>query len=384
MASLFFKDYFFPSELYEKDSGSFTTPVQTLIDFAPHILQELPKKEKDQKPIKSSREDTWTKESVKARPKSYFRSLLTSDTSKTITEFVIRCGNEYLRQTSERNQDNKYRNRHKEKKRRSTFWRQDDTSSSSEEEEEEEEKNKAKSNKDKEDKKKDDQLVTQKDDKNNTLVKSVAAAGFLSFSLYSTYKASAAFSEISFHNQLEILLSQVQAILQSTDIWIREHEKLGDKVPNQVRSDVAYLKELVDFIERLDPRSHKKMETAGWGCGALGGLSALGGIVVGSTAIATGGAALAIGGAIVMISSKAQGSSKSTLGARLLLEGQVRDRVSILLKDKKERQRVIQHEFDKQSLKSEPKPIPIREEYIKEPKMDKQPPKKAKIPLSAQ
>ncbi|CEG72082.1 hypothetical protein RMATCC62417_07702 [Rhizopus microsporus] len=357
MASLFFKDYLFPSELYEKDSGSFTTPVQTLIDFAPHILQELPKKEKDQKPIKSSKEDAWTKESVKAHPKSYFRSLLTSDTSKTITEFVIRCGNEYLRQTSERDQDNKYRNRHKEKKRRSTFWRQDDTFSSSEEEEE---KSKAKSNKDKKDKKKDDQLVTQKDDKNNTLAKSVAAAGFLSLSLYSTYKASAAFSEISFHNQLEILLSQVQAILQSTDIWIREHENLGDKVPNQVRSDVAYLKELVDFIERLDSRSHKKMEAAGWGCGTLGGLSALGGIVVGSTAIATGGAALAIGGAVVMISSKAQASSKSTLGARLLLEGQVRDRVSILLKDKEERQRVIQHEFDKQSLKSEPKPIPIK------------------------
>lgn len=172
---------------------------------------------------------------------------MTSDTSKTITEFVIRCGNEYLRQTSERDQDNKYRNRHKEKKRRSTFWRQDDTFSSSEEEE----KSKAKSNKDKKDKKKDDQLVTQKDDKNNTLAKSVAAAGFLSLSLYSTYKASAAFSEISFHNQLEILLSQVQAILQSTDIWIREHENLGDKVPNQVRSDVAYLKELVDFIERF-------------------------------------------------------------------------------------------------------------------------------------
>ncbi|RCH85556.1 hypothetical protein CU097_001435 [Rhizopus azygosporus] len=382
MASLFFKDYLFPSELYEKDSGSFTTPVQTLIDFAPHILQELPKKEKDQKPIKSSKEDAWTKESVKAHSKSYFRSLLTSDTSKTITEFVIRCGNEYLRQTSERDQDNKYRNRHKEKKRRSTFWRQDDTSSSSEEEEE---KSKAKSNKDKKDKKKDDQLVTQKDDKNNTLAKSVAAAGFLSLSLYSTYKASAAFSEISFHNQLEILLSQVQAILQSTDIWIREHEKLGDKVPNQVRSDVAYLKELVDFIERLDSRSHKKMEAAGWGCGTLGGLSALGGIVVGSTAIATGGAALAIGGAVVMISSKAQASSKSTLGARLLLEGQVRDRVSILLKDKEERQRVIQHEFDKQSLKSEPKPIPIKKKYIKEePKMDKQPPKKAKIPLPAQ
>jgi hypothetical protein len=92
----------------------------------------------------------------------------------------------------------------------------------------------------------------------------------------------------------------------------------------------------------------------------LGGLSALGGIVVGSTAIATGGAALAIGGAVVMISSKAQASSKSTLGARLLLEGQVRDRVSLLLKDKEERQRVIQHEFDKQSLKSEPKPIPIK------------------------
>jgi hypothetical protein len=42
----FFEDYQFPTELYNRETGDFTTPIRTLLDFAPHILQELPKNEK--------------------------------------------------------------------------------------------------------------------------------------------------------------------------------------------------------------------------------------------------------------------------------------------------------------------------------------------------
>lgn len=83
------------------------------------------------------------------------------------------------------------------------------------------------------------------------------------------------------------------------------------------------------------------------GFGALGGLSTLGALAWGSATVATGGAALAVGGTIVWLSSKAQAAGKSNLGARLLLENQVRDRLSLLNKDKEKRQHVIQNDFNK-------------------------------------
>lgn len=60
------------------------------------------------------------------------------------------------------------------------------------------------------------------------------------------------------------------------------------------------------------------------GVGALGGLSTLGGLAVGSSTIVTGGAALALGGVLVTIATKARHSAKATQGARTFLEGEVR------------------------------------------------------------
>ncbi|KAF1802293.1 hypothetical protein V8B55DRAFT_1478759 [Mucor lusitanicus] len=364
MASFFFEDYQFPCELYNRETGDFTTPIRTLLDFAPHILQELPKSEKEQKPINSTAEDSWTKNFV---PTSYLGSLLTSERTRAITEFVIRCGTEYMQRTSEKKyEEEKFkefereykrerRRRRRENNRGWFFNRNQQESSSSESEDEEEmerERLKQKMKQEEKKKKKEQQKqAAKKDDSKEekqvlgpsvtaeTLAKSAAAASVLSLSLYSTYQASVKFSEVSFHNQLEMLMAQVQSILQSTEVWIEEHDKMQDKIPNRVRTDVIQLKQLLDLLVRLDPRSNKRLEATGWGVGAFGGLSALGGVALGSAAVATGGAALAIGGALVMISSKASG--KSHLGARLLLENQVRERVASCQNSNKEREEVI-------------------------------------------
>lgn len=383
----FFDDYHFPSELYNKETGDFTAPIRTLLDFAPHILQQLPKEEKvseylklhrktfikydivkiqDQKPIHSETQDSWTKSFLSNTTNSYFGSLLTSERTKAITEFVIRCGNEYLKSTSEKRrgeeefkrfkaEDRRRRRRENEKR---WFFEREQVSSSSEDEEEEirerankkfkkeaeDLKQKKKEKEDDSEKLKENQQLTSIAD-NSTLVKSAVAASVLSLSLYSTYQASVAFSDISFHNQLALLVTQVQSIIQSTEVWIEEHEKMDDKVPNRVRSDLTYIKQLIEDIVRLDPRANKKVEAAGWGCGAVGGLSALGGMALGSAAVATGGAALALGGVIVMISAKAQSAGKSNLGARILLENKVRENVRTCEQKSKERERIIAEAF---------------------------------------
>ncbi|KAI9470973.1 MAG: hypothetical protein EXX96DRAFT_586385 [Benjaminiella poitrasii] len=357
MASFFFEDYHFPSELYNKETGDFTTPIRTLLDFAPYILEELPKKEQDQKPMKSNNEDSWTKNYVQP---GYLTSLLKSDKARSVAEFVIRCGNEYMKSKDERDHREKefkqFEARYKKEKRQQRkqnrhhgwFFNNRDESSTSEEDEEEVNREQAlkEEKRKKELQTKEQKQVLALSTTRTTLVKSAAAASVLSLSLYSTYQASVRFNEISFHQQLEVLITQVQSIIQSTEVWIEEHDKMNDKFPNQVKTDVIQLKQLVDYLIRLDPRSHKKLEAAGWGCGALGGLSALGGIVLGSATAITGGAALALGGAIVMISSKA--SSKSQLGARLLLENQVRERVAACQKSKSDREQIIENEFNKE------------------------------------
>lgn len=336
----------------------------------------------DQKPIHSKAQDSWTKSFLSNTTNSYFSSLITSERTKAITEFVIRCGNEYLKSTSNKRrgeeefkrfkaEDRRRRRRENEKR---WFFEREVVSSSSEEENEEEEM-RERARKEAEDKKKKKEKKKQEDASekskesqqlikiadNSTLVKSAVAASVLSLSLYSTYQASVAFSDISFHNQLELLVTQVQSIIQSTEVWIEEHEKMNDKVPSRVRSDVTVVKQLIEDIVRLDPRANKKVEAAGWGCGAVGGLSALGGMALGSAAVATGGAALALGGVIVMISAKAQSSGKSSTGARILLENKVRENVRACEQKSKERERIIAEAFSGSPKveKVEEKPVKI-------------------------
>lgn len=266
-------------------------------------------------------------------------NLLTSERVGAVTEFIMKCGHEYIKTTNEKQREEEQFKRFEAAYKR----HEDDLLYSSSDEEEEKRKQNLKSKAKKKQKEKE---VVKKSDNNNTLLKSAAAAGALSLSLYSTYQASVQFSEISFHNQLELLIAQVKSILQSTEVWIQEHDKMDDKIPEQVRSDVTQLNQLLDLLVRLDPRSNKKVEAAGWGVGALGGLSALGGLALGSATAMTGGAALVVGGAIVMISSKA--SSKSQLGARISLENQVREKVASCQKQVLKRERIIEREFTRE------------------------------------
>ncbi|KAG2229513.1 hypothetical protein INT48_004347 [Thamnidium elegans] len=364
MASFFFNDYHFPSELYNRETGDFTAPIRTLLDFAPHILQELPKEEKDQKPIHSEAQDSWTKSFLTSSSKSYLSSLLTSERTKAVSEFIVRCGNEYMRSISENKREEERFERFKQEERerrrqenKSRWFNRQNVSSSSEDKEEEEkmkerlekEKLKKKEEKLKEEKENDHQ-VSNSATTNNAIMTSAVAASVLSLSLYSTYQASVKFSDVSFHNQLELIITQVRSIIQSTEVWIEEHEKMDDKVPSQLRIDVAYLKELIETLVKLDPRANKKVEAAGWGAGAIGGLSALGGFALGSAAVATGGAALALGGIITMVSAKAQYAGKSKLGVRLLMENQVREKVKAFENKAKQREKLIQDGFEEFSV----------------------------------
>lgn len=105
---------------------------------------------------------------------------------------------------------------------------------------------------------------TNNNSNNNMMAKSAVAASALGFSLYSTYQASAAMGHVNFQNQLERLLDHVSAALKSTSIWIKEREKLEDPVHDMIRQDVIRIRQLVHHVERLDSRSLRKKEAAGW------------------------------------------------------------------------------------------------------------------------
>lgn len=291
---------------------------------------------------------------------------------------MVRCGNEYLKSTSNKRREEqefkRFEAQYKEERRkrrrnrnRSGASNNQEESSSSEDEEERDRMKQKKKEKEQLQKNEESQVLAPSSTA-TTLAKSAAAAGVLSLSLYSTYQASVKFNEVSFHNQLEILISQVQSIIQSTEVWIEEHDRMDDKIPNQVRTDLVQLKQLVDFFVRLDPRANKKIEAAGWGCGAIGGLSALGGVALGSVTAVTGGAALVIGGAIVMISSKASG--KSQLGVRLLLENQVREGVAACQKSAAERERVMAEELGVKTKKEKKAVTPRKENSMNSVKID--------------
>lgn len=158
-----------------------------------------------------------------------------------------------MRSTGEKKREEerfkRFKREDKERRRRenkSRWFNKQDVSSSSEEEEEEEEEKKEKKKKKKEEK--EDQQVSRSAATNNAVMTSAVAASVLSLSLYSTYQASVKFSDVSFHNQLELIIAQARSIIQSTEVWIEEHEKMDDKVPSQLRTDVAYLKELIETL----------------------------------------------------------------------------------------------------------------------------------------
>ncbi|KAL1933902.1 hypothetical protein VTP01DRAFT_7992 [Rhizomucor pusillus] len=393
MATLFFEDYNFPGELYNRHTSDFSTPIRTLLDFTPHILQELPKNEKDQKPIhpKQDHSAEFLDKKKKASSSSRSRSNHYSEYlryAEGFGRFLADCCIDYLATRNARAaaQGERYdsipRTRTNKRRRFYAHHTHVSTEDDSEDEEEQEKQQKErKSNNSREKKEKGNSEA------NIVYAKSAAAVGALTLSLYSTYKASAVYGDVTFHDQLELLLEHVQTVLKSSEIWIEEHEKMGDPVPSNMRLDINRLNQLVDHIQRLDPRYEKKLEVTGWSLGAIGGLSALGGIAVGSAAFMSGGAVIAVGGVMVLITSKARYSSKSTTAARILLESKVRQLLQEFTQAAPARQQMIQQGFQEAGIKAErmdvDKSYRVKHESVEETASIPKAQKNSKHPLAA-
>ncbi|KAF9581026.1 hypothetical protein BGW38_002106, partial [Lunasporangiospora selenospora] len=141
----------------------------------------------------------------------------------------------------------------------------------------------------------------------------IATVGVVSLvmSLYSAHKASSTYSVVTFHDQLRALMEQCESVIQSTEAWISEQFL---DVPDQIHEDLKLIKELLDIIHRIDPRSEKKAsfplasiaEALAWSMSAVGSLGAVGGAFIGSmTAMASGGTVV-IGCALYGIISRAR------------------------------------------------------------------------------
>ncbi|KAL0078639.1 hypothetical protein J3Q64DRAFT_1765490 [Phycomyces blakesleeanus] len=348
MASLFFEDYEFPAELYQRDTGDFTIPVRTLLDFTPHILKEIVKKEADQEPIRPRQDSGWTSFDFSRNPIGKHASKISSERVSVIGEFIMECAKMYMEtQRSDPTMSNPRQQRRyeeEEAKRKAEA----EAKKKAEKEKKDEGKDEKKEPKDVQ------KTDEQQGNVNGMLLKSAAVVGALSMSVYSTYHASSLLGDVKFHDQLELLLTHVEGIVQSTSVWISEREKLGDFVPEQVKKDLSQLKQLIEYLGRLDPRSEKRTEAAGWGIGAVGSLSVLGGVAYGSAAIMTGGAVVVLGGLLVSVSTMARYSGKRTEGARVVLEGQVRSILETCKKDQPARQRVINNGFTAPELPEMP------------------------------
>ncbi|CAO3563743.1 unnamed protein product [Mortierella alpina] len=151
---------------------------------------------------------------------------------------------------------------------------------------------------------------------NPAVLASVGVASLV-MSMYAAHQASSTYSVVSFHDQLEVLMTQCQSVVQSTEAWISEQFL---EVPHQIREDLKSIKELMETIQRLDPRSEKKAETVAWSVSAVGSLGAVGGAVLGSmTAMASGGTVV-IGCALYGIISRARYNGPEYSAARTMMQ----------------------------------------------------------------
>ncbi|KAF9207512.1 hypothetical protein BGZ49_000250 [Haplosporangium sp. Z 27] len=138
-----------------------------------------------------------------------------------------------------------------------------------------------------------------------TILAATVGVASLAVSLYSAHKASATYSVVTFHDQLEELINQCEGVIQSTEAWISEQFL---EVPEQIPEDLRMIKELIDTIP------------VAWSMSAVGSLGAVGGAVIGSmTAMASGGT-LVVGCALYGIVARARYNGPEYKGARTMLE----------------------------------------------------------------
>ncbi|KAJ2962460.1 hypothetical protein NQZ79_g2380 [Umbelopsis isabellina] len=317
MASLLFEDYDFPREMWDSSTRTFTTPVDTLLSFCPHIVTQLKKETQDQEPIK---QEKGTFEKIFESSKSNLSGAFSTSLAEKTFRFCMEAATAYLQSTNDR------RNRQR--------YHSVQYGPELEDEEEEEEirlrelrtrrKEYEKQDEDQIDGKEIESRALIKRERMSLMTKSLTSIAALTLSLYSAHRASLSWGEITFQSQLELLTTHVKAALESTTAWIKDRKDMNDPVPDILLRDVARLQELLTLIERLDSRREKRMETAGWSISAAGSLSVLGGIALGWTdqALTLSGAAM-VGGIVFGIISRnrwngpAWKASKSVLEARL-------------------------------------------------------------------
>jgi hypothetical protein len=193
-----------------------------------------------------------------------------------------------------------------------------------------------------EEKKKQEVAIIKKENM-SLMTKSVASLAALTISLYSAHRASISWGDITFHGQLELLTTHVNAALESTSAWMKDRQDMNDEVPDIIVRDVNRLRELISLIERLDSRTEKRLETAGWGISTAGSLSVLGGIALGWTdqALIVSGAAM-VGGILFGIVNRNRWNGASWKASKAVLEARLSTLVRDLTRDAPLREYTIQ------------------------------------------
>ncbi|KAF9559622.1 hypothetical protein EC968_006522 [Mortierella alpina] len=151
---------------------------------------------------------------------------------------------------------------------------------------------------------------------NPAVLASVGVASLV-MSMYAAHQASSTYSVVSFHDQLEMLMTQCQSVVQSTEAWISEQFL---EVPDQIREDLKSIKELMETIQRLDPRVEKKAEAVAWSVSAVGSLGAVGGAVLGSMTVMASGGTVVIGCALYGVISRARYNGPEYSAARTMMQ----------------------------------------------------------------
>lgn len=195
----------------------------------------------------------------------------------------------------------------------------------------------------KKDEKKDQEVAIIKKENMSLMTKSMASLAALTISLYSAHRASISWGDITFHSQLELLTTHVNAALESTSAWIKDRQDMNDEVPDIIVRDVNRLRELISLIERLDSRTEKRLETAGWGISTAGSLSVLGGIALGWTdqALIVSGAAM-VGGILFGIVNRTRWNGASWKASKAVLEARLSTLVREINRDAPIREHTIQ------------------------------------------
>jgi hypothetical protein len=299
---MFFKDFSFPLEFYEK-TGDFSTEIQELLEFAPIFLNESLKNE----PIES-------KEPLNQDINSTQTAAAAGSGTITATKRTNRATHRYKSNTEiefERQSKAVWRetlpyifdgiirpifrygleNRKEEQTvyitnsitpTKETYFIHECRSCESSKQEDK----KCECCRNKKEGKhlitnnnEDGNLKPEIDEKNDTIVKKsdgqdalmvgAIAISALSVSLYSTFKYSQKNGEIDFLSNFQKIICSVEEIIKTTKIWIKEREELELGVPSLLYEDLRKVELLTKSLKRLDKTPEKELDRISYGSMAL-------------------------------------------------------------------------------------------------------------------